>query len=226
MALRTMLNVRVAFLCLWLVAVLAAILYVGPGNLVKDYTKITPDGIREIVLSYGALSVIIYELLHALRPFTFLPVTPFTIAGGYIYGQAMGLLFAMVGTTLAATVTFAMSRYLFRDYIKKSLSTHYAGFDSRFYNGGIITVVAMRVVPVLPFDAVGYVAGVSSIRFRDYIIGTLIGELPGAFVLTMLGSNMKNINSPWFLVSLVLAVVMFLLLEVYNRIIKKQRNNR
>jgi uncharacterized membrane protein YdjX (TVP38/TMEM64 family) len=225
MALRTMLNLRLAFLCVWVIAILAAVLYVGPENLVKDYSKVSPMGIRELVLSYGAFSVVAYELLHALRPFTFLPVTPFTIAGGYIYGHAVGLLFAMIGTTLASIVTFSLSRYLFRDYIKKRLSAHYAGFDSRFDNSGILTVAAMRIIPVLPFDAVGYVAGVSSIRFRDYLIGTLIGELPGAFVLTMLGSNLKNLRSPWFIISLVLAVVLFLLPEIYRRIIKKPGNS-
>ena len=59
------------------------------------------------------------------------------------------------------------------------------------------------------------------IRFKNYIIGTLLGELPGAFVLTMLGNNLSNINSPWFAVSLVLAVLLFLLPEAYRRFIKK-----
>jgi uncharacterized membrane protein YdjX (TVP38/TMEM64 family) len=69
------------------------------------------------------------------------------------------------------------------------------------------------------------VAGVSSISLRDYLIGTLIGELPGAFVLTMLGSNLKNVRSPWFILSLALAVVLFLLPEIYRRILKKPGNN-
>ncbi len=222
MALRTMLNFRMALLGLWLVAIVAAILYVGPDNLLRDYNKITPEGIRELVLSYGALSVAAYELLHAIRPFTFLPATPFTIAGGYIYGHAIGLLLAIIGTTLSAIITFGLSRYIFRDYIKKRLSAHYAGFDSRFDNSGILTVAAMRVIPVLPFDAVGYVSGVSSISFRNYLIGTLMGELPGAFVLTMLGSNLTDLGSPWFLVSLALAVIMFTVPEVYRRLAKKR----
>jgi uncharacterized membrane protein YdjX (TVP38/TMEM64 family) len=225
MALRTMLNLRLALICLWVLAILAVILYVGPDNLVKDYTRITPEGIRGLVLSYGTLSIVAYELLHALRPFTFLPVTPFTIAGGYIYGHAYGLLFATIGTTLAAMVTFTLSRYLFRDYVKKRLSAHYAGLDRRFDDSGILTVAALRVIPILPFDAVGYVAGVSSISIRDYLLGTLIGELPGAFVLTMLGSNLKNVRSPWFILSLALAVVLFLLPEIYRRILKKPGNN-
>jgi len=216
-----MLDIRLALLGVWLVALVAAVMYIGPGTILHDYHKAGPDGIRHLVLSYGAYSVAVYELLHVLRPFTFLPVTPFTIAGGYIYGQFYGLLFATIGTTLAATITFFISRYIFRDYIKKHLSTHYAGFDSRFDNGGVFTVAALRIIPILPFDGVGYVAGVSSISFSSYMIGTLIGELPGAFVLTMLGHNLKNIGSPWFFLSLALAVLLFLVPEAYRRIAKR-----
>lgn len=214
-----MLDVRFGLLGVWLVALVAIVIIIGPGTILQE--KVTPEGIRQLVLSYGALSVVAYEFLHVIRPFTFIPVTPFTIAGGYIYGHVLGLALAMVGTTLAAIITFFLSRYLFRDYLKKRLSTHYAGFDSRFDNGGIFTVAAMRVIPILPFDAVGYVAGVSSIRFRDYLLGTLLGELPGAFVLTMLGNSLTNMDSPWFIVSLVLAILLFLLPEAYRRLYKK-----
>lgn len=214
-----MLDVRFGLLGVWLVALVAIVIIIGPGTILQE--KVTPEGIRQLVLSYGTLSVVAYEFLHVIRPFTFIPVTPFTIAGGYIYGHVLGLALAMVGTTLAAIITFFLSRYLFRDYLKKRLSTHYAGFDSRFDNGGIFTVAAMRVIPILPFDAVGYVAGVSSIRFRDYLLGTLLGELPGAFVLTMLGNSLTNMDSPWFIVSLVLAILLFLLPEAYRRLYKK-----
>ncbi|MDI6896209.1 TVP38/TMEM64 family protein [Methanocella conradii] len=218
MALRTMLNLRLAFLTAWAIAIVAVILYVGPENILREYGHVTPSGIRDVVLSYGPLSAIAYIALHAMRPFTFLPVTPFTIAGGFIFGHAYGLLLAMLGTTSAAVITFAMSRYLFRDYVKKRLAGKYAGLDDRLNGQGILIVAAMRMVPVIPYDAVGYLAGVSSIGFVEYLLGTLLGELPGAFVLTMLGSSLDNIRSPLFMVSLILAALLILLPEIYRRV--------
>ncbi|WP_143767118.1 TVP38/TMEM64 family protein [Methanocella conradii] len=218
MALRTMLNLRLAFLTAWAIAIVAVILYVGPENILREYGHVTPSGIRDVVLSYGPLSAVAYIALHAMRPFTFLPVTPFTIAGGFIFGHAYGLLLAMLGTTSAAVITFAMSRYLFRDYVKKRLAGKYAGLDDRLNGQGILIVAAMRMVPVIPYDAVGYLAGVSSIGFVEYLLGTLLGELPGAFVLTMLGSSLDNIRSPLFMVSLILAALLILLPEIYRRV--------
>jgi len=113
-----MLDMRIGVLAVWLIALVGTIIYIGPGTIMQNYTKVNPESIRQIIESYGIFSIAAYEFLHALRPFTFLPVTPFTIAGGYIFGQLYGLIFSMAGTTLAATITFFLSRYIFRDYIK------------------------------------------------------------------------------------------------------------
>jgi hypothetical protein len=40
-------------------------------------------------------------------------------------------------------------------------------------------------------------------------------------VLTMLGNSLSNMGSPWFIVSLVLAILLFLLPEAYRRLHKK-----
>lgn len=217
MALRTMLNLRLALLFAWAIILLSVILYVGPGTILREYGHVTPHGIHELVLSYGPYSGVVFVLLHVLRPFTFLPVTPFTLAGGFIFGSAYGLLLTTIGTTLSAIVTFSLSRYVFRDYLKEKLSGKYAGLGDRFNGRGVLVVAAMRLVPAIPFDAVGYLAGVSSIGFFEYLLGTILGELPGAFVLTILGSNMKNIRSPFFIISLVLAILLVLLPEIYRR---------
>ncbi len=176
MALRSMLNVRLLIICIWAVAIVAAIAYVGPGHIIHDYKRVTPHDIREFVLSYGAYSEVIYVLMHALRPFTFLPVTPFSIAGGYIFGHYYGLFLTTIGTTISAVITFGLSRYLFRDYVKKGLSGRYAGIGERFDKSGIFVIMAIRLIPVIPFDAVGYLAGVSDISFTKYIIGTRAGR--------------------------------------------------
>jgi uncharacterized membrane protein YdjX (TVP38/TMEM64 family) len=43
-------------------------------------------------------------------------------------------------------------------------------------------------VPVLPFTAINYVAGMSSVRFRDFVIGTAVGIVPGALAYAAVGA--------------------------------------
>jgi len=223
MSLRSMLSLRVAVVAIWAVAIVAAIAIIGPGALLNDYHKyLSPHGIHQFVLSYGNYASLVYIGMQAFRPFTFLPATPFTMAGGYIFGHYDGLLFSTIGTTIAATISFFLSRYLLRDYIKNKLGGRFAGVGDSIGEKGIFVVIALRLIPVVPFDAVSYLSGVSSIRFRNYLIGTIIGELPGAFIFTMLGNGLKNMRSPYFILSLVFAVILLLLPILYNQVIKKR----
>ncbi len=220
MALKGLLNVRMAIIATWAIAILAAVLLIGPDRLVHVYSTIRPGDIRRMVLSFGALSPAAFILINALRPFTFLPVTPFTIAGGFIFGHFYGLLLSIIGTMLSAVLTFSLSRYLFKDTIKRWLKGRYDGADKGFESNGIFMIAAARVIPVIPFDAVSYVAGISNISFTDYLIGSLIGEFPGAFILTMLGSNLGRIGTPIFYLSLVLFILLMAIPEIFKRFVQ------
>lgn len=220
MALKDLLHMRMLVIVLWALALVAAVLLIGPGRMIHMYSTIRPGEIRSIVLSFGALSPAAFIFINLIRPFTFLPVTPFTIAGGYIFGHFYGLLLSLIGTMLSAVLTFSLSRYLFRDQIKRWLKGRYDGVDKGFESSGIYMIAAARVIPIIPFDAVGYVAGISNITFLDYLIGSLIGEFPGAFVLTMLGSNLGKIGTPIFYLSLVLFILLMAVPEIFKRIVR------
>lgn len=220
MALKGLLNVRTAIFAIWAVAIITAILLIGPDRLVHVYSTLRPGDIRRTVLSFGALSPAVFILINVLRPFTFLPVTPFTIAGGFIFGHFYGLLLSLIGTLLSAVLTFSLSRYLFRDQIKRWLKGRYGGADQKFESSGIFMIAAARVIPIIPFDAVSYIAGISDVTFADYVIGSLIGEFPGAFILTMLGSNLGRIGTPIFYLSLALFILLMAVPEIFKRIIR------
>jgi uncharacterized membrane protein YdjX (TVP38/TMEM64 family) len=220
MALKDLLHIRTAIIAIWAIAIIVAVLLVGPDRLVHIYSTLRPGDIRRIVLSFGPFSPAVFIFLNAIRPFTFLPVTPFTIAGGFIFGHFYGLVLSLIGTLLSAVLTFSLSRYLFRDQIKRWLKGRYDGVDKGFESSGIFMIAAARVIPIIPFDVIGYVAGVSNIAFIDYLIGSLIGEFPGAFVLTMLGSNLGRIGTPIFYLSLVLFILLMAVPEIVKRIVR------
>ena len=73
---------------------------------------------------------------------------------------------------------------------------------------GILTVLAVRVVPVAPFTVVNLVAGASHIRFRDFALGTVIGMAPGILGITLVTDQAaKAIRSPDWQTVLTLIVV-------------------
>jgi uncharacterized membrane protein YdjX (TVP38/TMEM64 family) len=204
-------------------ALIAIVIVAGPHRVLGSYQSLTPQGIKDTIDSFGALSVIIYLLACMLRPFLFMPVSPFTIAGGFIFGLWEGLLWSMAGSTASALLIFFLSRYMLHDFVTEKLKGRYPSVDKLLGGGGWSFILFLRMIPVLPFDLVSCFAGVSNMKFRDFLIGTIIGEIPGAFVLVMLGASLDNIGSLYFYLALALAVLVFAGLELIRRWTNKRR---
>ena len=222
MDVRRLINVKSAALLIWVTLLLSVIALIGPGNIITSYEHMTPEGIRNFVLSFGTLAVIAFIIICAARPFFFLPITPFTIASGFLFGLAWGLTYAMVGSILSALLVFGISRYLFQDYVKTKVLNRYPAVDDLIHKKGWQFVAFLRLVPVLPFDVVGYLAGASRISIRDYLLGSVIGELPGALVLVIFGSTLAEPGSNIFYVSLLLVLCLLAVPEIARRILRRK----
>jgi uncharacterized membrane protein YdjX (TVP38/TMEM64 family) len=217
-------SLKVAILFSWGLVLLLTLFLIGPQRIMDSYGSLTPQGIRDFVSSFGLLSAMIYVFLHAVRSFVFLPVTPLTIAGGYLFGTPLGLVLTLAGRTiLSATITFYLSRHLLRDYIKNKIRGRYAGWGQRLERDGIFYVILMRVVPLFPYDAVGYVAGASGISFKKYLAGTIIGDFPAVLVLTVFGSSLNEPGSSQFYLSIIVALVAMAVSGLYFKLFMRKR---
>lgn len=223
MKLRKLFNIRVAILCLWALALVAIFIVVGPDRVLGSYRSLTPQGIKDTIDSFGVLSVLIYLLASLIRPLLFLPVSPFTVASGFIFGLWWGFVWSMVASTASALFIFFLSRYMLHDFITNNLKGRYPLVDKMLEGGGWSFILFLRMVPVLPFDLVSCFAGVSSLKFRDFVIGTILGEIPGAVVLVMLGTSLDDIGSAFFYLAIALAVLVFAGLELIRRWANKRR---
>ena len=61
--------------------------------------------------------------------------------------------------------------------------------------GGLITVALLRVSPLLPFTPSNMVLGMTNLKFREIILGTLLGILPGGLLLTATGSLLPDASA-------------------------------
>jgi phospholipase D1/2 len=49
----------------------------------------------------------------------------------------------------------------------------------------VLAVVTLRIVPLAPFSIINAIAGATHIRLRDFVVGTVLGELPGLVSLAL-----------------------------------------
>jgi len=108
-----------------------------------------------------------------------IPVTLLIAVTGIVFGPVQGMLYATAGTLLSAAVTYGFGRWLGRDAVQRLVGPRINRLSQRIARRGILAMVVLRMLPVAPFTVVNVVAGASHIRFRDYLIGTLLGMLPG-----------------------------------------------
>ncbi|HEY9604524.1 MAG TPA: TVP38/TMEM64 family protein [Allocoleopsis sp.] len=137
----------------------------------------------------GIWAPIIYVTLYTVATILILPSTPLNLTGGAIFGLWWGTLWTSIGALMAAVVAFAFTRTVGRKTISQRLAGRWQAMEAEFYQGGLFYMFAIRLLPIIPYGLVNFAAGLTSIRFRDYLVGTMLGTVPGVLPFVMLGSS-------------------------------------
>jgi len=113
-----------------------------------------------------------------------LPALPLTLAGGAIFGVAAGIALTWLGATLGATGAFLLARALGGDALRRLLGARAGTLDRMLGDGAFLTILRLRLIPVVPFNALNFGAGLAGVRLAHYVAATAIGILPGTSVYT------------------------------------------
>lgn len=140
------------------------------------------------VKEFGPLAPIAFIAVCALAEVAFVPGSLLTITAGVIFGLGWGATYAFVGATFGSVIAFLMARHMVRRPVEKWLakSSRLRAFDAALEHDGLKAVFLVRLTPLIPFNALNYALGVTRIRFRDYLLGS-IGMLPGSLLYAYYG---------------------------------------
>jgi uncharacterized membrane protein YdjX (TVP38/TMEM64 family) len=122
-----------------------------------------------------------------------------TIASGLVFGPWLGILFTIIGENASANFAFLIARWLGRSWIDDHEQGRMRAWDSKIRDNAITSVLLMRLLYV-PFDAVNYGCGLTSMRQRDFFIGTLLGIMPALVSFVLLGgAGAAGVQNRWLL---------------------------
>jgi uncharacterized membrane protein YdjX (TVP38/TMEM64 family) len=137
---------------------------------------------------------ILYILAYAIRPLILFPSTLLTMAGGFVFGPASGVLYTIIASNISSTIAYFVGRYfgegLFNDDGSNGLIQHYA---RRMRENSFETVMIMRFI-FLPYDAVSYLAGFLRIRYWPFIMATALGSIPGTLAFIGFGASIETFD--------------------------------
>lgn len=154
------------------------------------------DEVRATVASLGPWGGPALAVVYALVTLTPAPKNVLSIAAGLAFGFWTALLWVYLGALLGAAVAFVLGRALGRDAVERFTGARVARVDDLLARRGLLAVLGVRLVPVVPFTAINYVAGLTAVRRRDYALGTALGIIPGTVAYVALGAYGLELGWP------------------------------
>ena len=121
------------------------------------------------------------------------PLTLLITATAIVFEPAMAVAISLVGALANALTLYTLGRVVMRDTVMHAFSSAVEKLRKVLSSSGILAVATIRMVPIAPFTLVNLAAGAIEVRVRDYLIGTLLGVLPGTVALTAFGRQLREI---------------------------------
>jgi uncharacterized membrane protein YdjX (TVP38/TMEM64 family) len=142
----------------------------------------------------GVFAPIIYIFFYTAATLLVLPSTPLNLTGGAIFGILWGTLWTTIAALVAAIAAFAFTRTVGREWVTQRLAGRWNAVDAEIRQGGLFYMFAIRLLPIIPYGIVNFVAGLTSIKFKDYLIGTILGTVPGVLPFVMMGAGITQLS--------------------------------
>ena len=161
-------------------------------------------------VSWSPLAVI---AAYVPTAFTMFPRPLLTLFAAVAYGPYAGFAISMAGIALSAAAAYFTGRAVSRDTVRRIAGKRLNRTSEALRRRGLVAAIAVSIAPVAPFVVVGMVAGAVRLRFWHYLLGTLIGMLPGTIVTTFFGNQIAEaLEDPsrinyWLVAAAVLVLV-------------------
>ncbi len=150
---------------------------------------IKPEQLQEWLKQAGIWAPAVYIVLYIVATVLVLPSTALNLTGGAIFGLWFGTLWTSIAAITAAMVSFAYSRSFAPKVLVKKFGSSCRVMDAELLRGGVFYIFAIRLLPIIPYGLVNFVAGLTSVSFKDYFLGTVLGTIPGVLPFVLLGSS-------------------------------------
>ena len=157
-------------------------------------------------------------ILEILYFFIYIIITSLSLPLAFFLGLLSGMIFSVINaviiisfaSTIGATFSFLISRYLFRDFIVRKFKNQYE-----------------IICFIFPFFLVNLVLGVTSIKVSNYYLISQLGMLPATIIIVNLGSSISDslkTNMPLEYNILILLAILGFLPLISKILLKKYMN--
>ncbi len=130
---------------------------------------------------------VVFVALYAGATALAVPGTILTFAGGAVFGFWWGTLLNLLAANIGANAAFLLARTLGRDGVRTLMGSDSRALeklDSVVTRHGFRGLLTLRLIPLVPFNALNFGSGLMSLTWRTYAVATLVGIVPGTAIYT------------------------------------------
>jgi len=148
---------------------------------------------------------IFFILLSGILMIFFVPLSWFSPLAAFLFGLK-GWIYVVGGSLMAAISSFYIARiykedisqFIIKIYDRKERKLSLKQLSHQIEKYGLGYIFFLRSMPFIPFTLANYIAGLTSLTSKDYILGTILGLVPNQFINSFFYINAINIkSSPW-----------------------------
>lgn len=181
---------------LWPVALIVVALAAAWASGVHRYLSLETlreqqDALRAFVAENTVLAFAIYIAVYATATILMLPGALWiTIAGGFLFGLWGGTPATIVGATLGASILFLAAKTSVGSALRERAGPFVQKLEKGFQEDAVSYMFALRFLPIVPFPVANIAPALFGAKFRDYVLTTALGIIPGVIAYTWIGAGL------------------------------------
>lgn len=159
----------------------------------------------------GLFGPVLYVLAFVAAQPLSLPGAALIIPATFVWDWWEVFAYSMLGGIIASSLGFSISRWLAQDWVRRRLPQRFIGWEKRFVDHALLSTIALRLVTGYA-PAADWFLGISKVRWREFIIGTILGLIPATFLFSYYGDDTVRWvqDAPLIAVAVVLTAVILI----------------
>lgn len=155
-----------------------------------EQLKAQRETLTAFVAAHPAQAVAGFVALYAVCTLLMVPGSWVTIAGGFLFGLALGAAATVIGATIGASLLFLAARTSLGEVLRARAGPFLKTLEAGFARNAFSYMFTLRFLPVVPFAVANIAPALLGARFRDFFVTTLFGIIPATVAYTWIGSGL------------------------------------
>jgi uncharacterized membrane protein YdjX (TVP38/TMEM64 family) len=186
--------------------------------------------LQQYLIKHPLLAPLLLVCLQLIFTIFILPCSTLTILAGVLWGAELGILYSTLATLTASSLTFYLGRY---SSLNTKIKQNYAHSQWTQKVNQLLTKFNLwasalaHVNPIFPGSSLGYLFGVTNMKYWKFILGAAIGTMPLQIIMVSIGNASINaLFSDTYVQSILTIGILAALLALYIFVTPKLLSNK